>query len=126
MKEFAFNLGKRERQIVETVYRLGEASVSEVLAERPDPPSYSSVRAMLGYLVDKDVLKCRWDGKRYVYRAAISKERAKRSALRNVLSTFFADEPLDVMAALLDVSTKKLTDDDLNRMKKLIDKAGRE
>ena len=126
MKEFAFNLGKRERQIVETVYRLGEASVSEVLAELPDPPSYSSVRAMLGYLVDKDVLKCRWDGKRYVYRAAISKERAKRSALRNVLSTFFADEPLDVMAALLDVSTKKLTDDDLNRMKKLIDKAGRE
>jgi predicted transcriptional regulator len=119
------NLGKRERQIVEAVYRLGEASVADVLGQLPDPPSYSSVRAMLGQLVEKDVLRFRRDGKRYLYRAAVAKEKARRSALRNVIATFFAGEPLDAMAALLDVSAKDLTDDDLRRMKQLIDQAGR-
>ncbi len=126
MNESPLNLGKRERQIVETVYRLGEASVSAVLGELPNPPSYSSVRAMLGHLVDKNVLKFRRHGKRYLYRPAVPKEKARRPALRNVLSTFFADEPLDAMAAFLDVSAKELTDDDLKDMKKLIDKARRE
>jgi len=120
------DLGKRERQLVEAVYRLGEASVSEVLGELADPPSYSSVRAMLGKLVDKSVLKNRQDGKRYLYRPVTSKEKASRSALRNLLSTFFADEPCDAVAALLDVAEKDLTDDDLERMKRLIEQAQRE
>ncbi|MFC1757492.1 BlaI/MecI/CopY family transcriptional regulator [Planctomycetota bacterium] len=126
MKSFPLDLGKRERQIVEAVYRLGEASVSEVLEELPDPPSYSSVRAMLGLLVEKQQLKFRQDGKRYLYRPAVSKEKVRRSVLRNLLSTFFAGEPIDAMAALLDVSANDLTDDQLKQMKQLIDKARRE
>lgn len=120
------DLGKRERQIVEAVYRLGEASVSDVRAELPDPPSYSAVRAMLGTLVEKRALKFRRDGKRYLYRPATSHERARRSELKNLLSTFFAGQPDDVMATLLDVSSGQLTDDCLDRMKQLIEQARKE
>ncbi len=126
MRNSPLNLGKRERQIVESVYRLGEASVAAVLRELPDPPSYSAVRAMLGLLVDKGVLKYRRDGKRYLYRPAVPKEKARRSALKNLLFTFFAGEPLDAMAALLDVSAEELTDEDLRRMKRLIEQAQEE
>lgn len=120
------DLGKRERQLVEAVYRLGEAAVADVLRELADPPSYSSVRAMLGLLVEKRVLKYRREGKRYLYRPAVPKEKVRQSALRNVLSTFFAGDPLDAMAALLDVSAKQLTDDDLQRMQQLIEQARQE
>ena len=126
MSKFPLDLGKRERQIVESVYRLGEASVADVLAELDDPPSYSSVRAMLGQLVEKGELKYRQDGKRYLYRPTVPKERARRSALRNMLSTFFSGDPLDAMAALLDVSGKELSDKDLQKMKRLIDEARQE
>ncbi|MFV2069401.1 MAG: BlaI/MecI/CopY family transcriptional regulator [Pirellulales bacterium] len=126
MRKFPLDLGKRERQIVESVYRLGEASVAEVLQQLTNPPSYSAVRAMLGQLVEKGVLKYRQDGKRYLYRPAVPKERARRSALQKVLSTFFVGEPLDAMAALLDVSAKELTNEDLQRMKRLIEQTQRE
>ena len=82
-------LGHRERQIVEAVYRLGEASVGDVVAELIDPPSYSTIRAMLGVLADKGVLRFRRDGKRYVYRPAVAAEVASQTALSNLLSTFF-------------------------------------
>jgi predicted transcriptional regulator len=120
------DLGKRERQIVEAVYRLGEASVADVLAELPDPPTYSTVRAMLGQLLEKRLLKCRRDGKRYLYRPATPKEQVSRSALQNVLATFFGGEPADAMAALLDVSAENLTQDDIARMRQLIERAARE
>ena len=94
-------LGKRERQIVEAVYRLEEAAVADVLAELADPPTYSSVRAMLGLLVRKKILKQR------------------------VLATFFGGEPTDVVAALLDVSDD-LSPETLNRMKQLIEAAQQE
>ena len=126
MSKSPLDLGKRERQIVECVYRLGESSVADVLRGLADPPTYSTVRAMLGQLVEKGVLKFRRDGKRYLYRPATSKVTASRSALRNVLSTFFAGQPADAMAALLDVSAADLTDDDLRRMKQLIEHAQRE
>ena len=119
-------LGRRERQIAEAVYRLGEASVSDVLEQLPDPPSYSSVRAMMGQLVTKRVLKYRRDGKRYVYRPAVPKDKASRSAMRKLFSIFFADEPSDAVAALLDVTGKDLTDEDIALMKQLIEKAQKE
>lgn len=121
-EEKALNLGKREQQIVEAVYRLDEASVAEVRAELPSPPSYSAVRAMLNLLVEKKILKYRADGRRYVYRPATAREKVSRSALRKVLSTFFSGQPIDAMAALLDVS-EELTSDDLDRMRKMIDDA---
>ena len=126
MSRFPLDVGKRERQIVESVYRLGEASVAEVRKDLNDPPSYSTVRAMLGLLVEKNVLKYRREGKRYLYRPAMSREKASKSALRSMLSTFFAGEPLDAVAALLDVSAKSLTDEDLKGMKQLIEQAQQE
>ncbi len=118
-------MGKRERQIVEAIYRLGEASVAEVRAAIPDPPSYSAVRAMLNVLVGKRVLSCREDARRYVYRAVKSKDKVRRSALRNLITTFFAGAPVDAVAALLEESAGTLTADDLQRMKKLIEDAER-
>ena len=111
---------------MEAVYRLGEASVAAVLQELSAPPTYSTVRAMLGQLVEKRVLKYRRDGKRYLYSPATPKEKASRSALQNVLNTFFSGRPTDAMAALLDGSIEKLTDDDLVRMRQLIEQAQRE
>ena len=119
-------LAKRERQLVEIVYRLGEASVAEVRAEVPDPPSYSAIRAILGLLVEKRVLKQRRDGKRYLYRPSTPIEQASRSALKNLVSTFFDGQPTDAIAALLDISSKKLTEDDFHKMRQVIDKAAKE
>ena len=118
-------LGKRERQIAEAVYRLKEASVAEVREQLADPPSYSAVRAMLGMLVRKKILKQRRDGKRYLYRPATPVEKASRTALSSVMQTFFGGQPAQVMATLLDVS-ENLTVDDLDRMKQLIEQARKE
>lgn len=111
--------------MAEAVYRLGEASVAQVLGALADPPSYSSVRAMLGLLVRKKVLKLRRDGKRYLYRPATPREAASRSALMNVLATFFSGEPTKVMATLLDVS-ENLSLSELEQMRQLIDQARKE
>jgi predicted transcriptional regulator len=125
-KSSPLDLGKRERQIVEAVYRRGEASVAEVRAELVDPPSYSAVRAMLGLLVEKGVLKYRRQGKRYLYRPAMPKEKARKSALRNLLATFFGGRASDAVAALLEVSADQLTDEELDRMRTLIEQAREE
>ena len=90
---------------------------------REDP--VAAVRAMLGMLVRKKVLKQRRDGKRYLYRPATPVEKASRSALSSVMETFFGGQPDKVMATLLDVS-ENLTVDDLDRMKQLIDQARKE
>jgi predicted transcriptional regulator len=120
------DLGKRERQIVEAVYRLGEASVAQVRAELLDPPSYSAVRAMLGLLVEKRAIKFRRDGKRYLYRPAISKESVRLSVLRNLVATFFGGRATDAVAALLEISAAQLSDEDLQRMRLLIEQARKE
>jgi len=120
------DLGKRERQIVEAVYRLGEASVAQVRGELLDPPSYSAVRAMLGMLVEKGALKFRRDGKRYVYRPATSKDKARRFALRNLVATFFGGRATDAVAALLEISATQLSDEELQRMRLLIEQARKE
>lgn len=125
-KESPLDLGKRERQIVETVYRLGEASVTEVLGQLPNPPSYSAVRAMLGILVEKGALKFRRDGKRYLYRPAMAKEKARRSVLRNLLATFFGGCPQAAMVALLEISADDLSDEDLDQLRRMIEKARKE
>jgi predicted transcriptional regulator len=125
-KPSLFDLGKRERQIVEAVYRLGEASVSAVVAKLPDPPSYSAVRAMLGMLVQKGVLSHRREGKRYLYQAVASKEKTQKSVLRHLLATLFAGRASDAMVALLDVAGEDLTDEDFEHLRNLIDQARKE
>jgi predicted transcriptional regulator len=117
------HLSKRERQIVESLYRLGEASVSQVLADLPDPPSYSAVRAILNLLVKKNLASTRQDGKRYLYRPVPPKDKVRRSALKNLVRTFFGGTPADAVAALLDGSAGKLSPQDLQRIRDLIDQA---
>ncbi len=119
-------LGRRERQIMDVVYRLGEASVGDVLEQLPDPPSYSSVRTMIRLLESKGFLKHRRVGTKYVYWPTQSLEAASRSALRHVMKTFFSGSATDAVAAILDDSAKKLTDEDLTRLEQLIDKAREE
>jgi BlaI family transcriptional regulator, penicillinase repressor len=114
-------LGRRERQIVEAVYRLGTASVAEVRKTLPDPPTYSAVRAMLNLLVEKKVLTFRQEGKRYVYRPLTPRRQMGRTALRNLVRNFFGGQPFDALAALLDGSAGRLAPDDLERLKQLID-----
>jgi predicted transcriptional regulator len=116
-------LGARERQIMDAVYRLGEASVADVRAELADPPSYSSVRTMIRSLEAKGLLRHRQEGIRYVYRPAHSREAAKTSALRNLMRTFFAGSAAAAVEAILDPSVAKLSDDDLDRLEKLIRQA---
>lgn len=116
-------LGKRERQLLETAQRLGEGSVAQIRAHLADPPSYSAVRTMLGLLVDKGWLKLRRDGKRYVYRAAMSRERSQRTALRRLLATLFGGAADDAVAALLDVSASQMTDSQWDRISQLIEEA---
>ena len=116
-------LTRRERQIMDVVYRLGSATVAEVRAEIPNPPSYSTVRALIGVLTEKGQLTYETDGPRYVYRATTPREEASTSALERVINTFFDDSPTQAMAALLDLSGGELTDEELDRLEALIHEA---
>lgn len=109
-------LSRRERQIMEVVFRHGSATVAEIQDALPDPPSYSAVRGSLRVLVEKGHLRFRQDGPRYVYHPTTPPEEARTSALRRVLSTFFDDSPEKVVAALLDLSSGTLSDAELARL----------
>ena len=115
-------LGRRERQILETVQRLGEASVADVRKNLADAPSYSAVRTMLGLLVQKGWLKHRAVGKRYLYRPVVSRERSQRTALRRLLGTFFDGSAGDAVAALFDISAGELTEAQIDRLQEMINK----
>ena len=114
-------LSRRERQIMDVLFRLGEATVADVQKELADPPSYSSVRKLLGVLEEKKLVSHVQDGPRYVYRPTIGKERARRSALRRLRDTFFNGSSEQVMAALLDDAGKSQAE--LDRLAELIDRA---
>lgn len=119
-------LSRRERQIMDIIYSRGQATANEVMENLPDPPSYSAVRALLRVLEDKGHLQHTLDGQRYVYSPIVARERAKRSALRNVLQTFFDDSAEEAVAALLDISQERLSDSELKRMENLIKQARKE
>lgn len=114
------HLGRRERQIMEAVYTLGRATVAEVLDRIEDPPSYSSVRAMLRILEEKGHLKHEQDGPRYVYLPVVSGERARRSILRDVVQRLFDGSTEQAVAALLESSSAKLGDEELERLQRMI------
>ncbi|HJS09414.1 MAG TPA: BlaI/MecI/CopY family transcriptional regulator [Pirellulales bacterium] len=120
------NLGARERQIMDVIYQLGEASVAEVRDRLPNPPSYSAVRTMIRHLEGKGLLKHRQDGARYVYRPIRSRESASRSALLHLLATFFGGSAPDAVAAILDVSAENLDAHDFKRIEQMIEQARKE
>ena len=120
------NLSRRERQIMDILYARGEGTAAEVRAELTDAPSYSAVRALLRILVEKGHVKHRDDGPRYVYQPTLSRKQARHSALQRVLRTFFENSPEQAVAALLDMSASKLSDEELERLRALIDQARKE
>jgi BlaI family penicillinase repressor len=119
-------LSRRERQIMDILYQRGKSSASEVREAMPNAPSYSAVRAMLRVLEDKGHVKHRSEGLRYVYLPTVTHDKAKRSAVKHLLDTFFSDAPEDVVAALLDVSSTRMTREELDRMSEMIENAKRE
>ena len=119
-------LSRRERQIMDILYRTGKASASEVREAMPDAPGYSAVRAMLRVLEEKGHVKHQAEGLKYVYVPTVAQDKAKRSAVKHVLDTFFSGSAEQIVAALLDVSATRLTRDELDRMSELIEKAKRE
>jgi len=119
-------LSRRERQILEILIERGKASASEVRASMADAPSYSSVRTLLRVLEDKGHVKHREEGLRYVYLPTVGRERAKRSAVKHLLKTYFNGSAEQIMAALLDVSSTQLTREELDRMAQMIEDARRE
>jgi predicted transcriptional regulator len=114
------SLSRRERQIMEIVYRLGEATAADIRAEIPDPPSYSTIRALLRVLVDKQHLQHREDGPRYIYSATVSRQKARVGALAQLVNTFFEGSALQAMSALLGSSKRKLTEAQLDELSALI------
>ena len=122
-EELLTDLSRRERQIMDFLYQSGRATAAEVQARLPDPPSYSAVRAMLRVLEDKGHVRHEQDGPRYVYVPRVARDRAKRSALRHVVRTFFDGSTEQVVAALLDARVSESSDEELDRMARLIEKA---
>jgi predicted transcriptional regulator len=119
-------LSRRERQIMDAIYRRGQATVAEVLEDMPDPPSYSAVRAMLRVLEEKGHLRHDQQGPRYVFLPTVPRDQARRSALQQLVRTFFDGSTEQTVAALLDLSDTKLSDAELKRLSRLIDQARKE
>ena len=110
---------------MDVLYRAGRATAAEVQAAMPDPPGYSAVRAMLRILEEKGHVRHEQDGARYVFIPTLKRDAAKRSALRHLVNTFFDGSASQVMAALFDLSTRELDDEELERLRRLIDDASK-
>jgi len=121
-----FQLGRRERQIMDVVYRRGRASVSEVREELPDPPSYSAVRGMLGLLEDKGYLRHEQHGLKYLYVPKDDPRQVRVSALKHMVKTFFGGSPEKAVAALLELSDTPLSARDKQYLSQMVKKAQQE
>lgn len=115
-------LSRRERQVMDILFRQGEATVAEVMASLPDPPTYSAVRSILRILVGKKLVTHREDGPRYVYLPAVSPNRARDEALLHVVRTFFEGSAEQAVTALLRMSDTRLNDAELARLAELVRK----
>jgi len=117
------DLSRRERQIMDILFKSGRATAAEIRQALPDPPSYSAVRAMLRILEDKGHVRHVAEDLRYVYLPTENPEKARRSALSHLVSTFFHGSVEQAVAALLDTGSRKLQPEELDRLSKLIEKA---
>jgi BlaI family transcriptional regulator, penicillinase repressor len=119
-------LSRRERQIMDIVYRLGEAGAAEVVDHLPDRPAYNSVRVTLGILERKGVVRHRREGSRYVYTPTVPAETMRESALRPVVRTFFRGSPSKAVLTLLDSPSTRLSKEELNELAAWVEAAKRE
>src|SRR5436189_3862625 len=116
------DLTRRESQIMEILHRRRRATVEEIRAELPDAPSPSSVRKLLDIMIDRRLLGREYDGPRFVYFPAARPEDASRSALKQLVRTFFANSPGSAAAALLDMSGERLSDEEYKRLSALLER----
>jgi predicted transcriptional regulator len=116
-------LSRRERQVMDIVHRRGEATVADIMAELPDPPTYSAVRSVLRILAQKGLVLHKEDGPRYVYLPAQPTERARDAALEHVVDTYFAGSAEQAVTALLRLSDTDLTDRELKAIRERIRRA---
>src|SRR5690242_21784436 len=114
-------LSRRERQIMDILYRRGRATAQEILDAMPDPPTYSAVRAKLRVLEEKGHIRHEEEALRYVYLPVVARDSARRSALRHMVSTFFGGSVEETVAALLDISTASLSQKDLDRISRMVE-----
>ena len=119
----ASNLSRRERQIMDIVYELGTVTAQQVQERLPDPPSYSAVRTLLGRLEEKEHLGHREQGAKYLYFPLVKREAATRSALSNLVKTFFDGSAAQAANALLGMSLQNINEDELERLEALIQQA---
>jgi predicted transcriptional regulator len=119
------DLSRRERQIIDILYTQGRATAADVQAALPDPPSYSAVRAMLRILEEKGHIRHEQDGPRYIYLPTVALGNAQRSALHHMVHTFFEGSAEQAISALLDDSSSRMSDVELDRLARLIDQARR-
>lgn len=114
------HLSRRERQIVDILYAQRSATVAEVRAALPDPPGYSAVRALLAILEEKGLVSHTQVGKAYRYSPTVSRAKARQSALNHVVRTFFDGSVAGVVTALVDLSDRSLSDEEIDRLEQLV------
>ncbi len=119
-------LSRRERQIMDIIYQRSQATAAEVMEHLPDAPSYSAVRALLRVLEEKGHVRHKQDGPRYVFLPTVSRDRAQKSALKQVVGPFFEDSAEQTVAALLDMTAKDMSDAELDRLSEVIEQARKE
>lgn len=116
-------LSRRERQVMDILHRRGEATVAEIMGDLPDPPTYSAVRSVLRILVEKELVRHKEDGPRYVYSPAQPTERAREDVLAHVVRTYFAGSPEQAVTALLRMADADMSDDEIERHRAAIRRA---
>jgi BlaI family transcriptional regulator, penicillinase repressor len=119
-------LTRRERQIMDVLYRRGRATAAEVMEDVPGEPNYSTVRTQLRVLEDKGHVRHEEQGPRYIYMPAVPRRAARKSALKHLMETFFDGSAEQVVAAVLGGEAARLSDDDLKRIAELVAKARKE
>ena len=119
-------LSRRERQIMDVLFRLGRATAAEVMQALPDDTTYSTVRTQLRVLEQKGHVRHEQDGVRFIYMPAVARHAARKSALRHVVDTFFDGSPEKAVAALLGGEAAKLSEEQLERIAAILDKARKE
>jgi predicted transcriptional regulator len=125
-KKLSRDLSRRERQIMDAVFQLGEASVAQIQERIPNAPSYSSVRTLVRLVESKGFLKHHRVGTKYIYSPKESKDRASRTAIQHVIATFFGDSASDAVAAILGDSKAKITLQELDQLEEIIEQARKE